>query len=152
MDFTRMLAAGAMALSLSIAALPALSAEKVAHVILDENADAAAANFTVTKVQVVVPRTLEVSEASNFLPDADIVWRGEPIGDRYKQVRELVLAAAQKGVAGLHGPQRVELVVQISRFHCLTERARAYVGGWFDWLTPHSAFNQPRFTRRCRAG
>jgi hypothetical protein len=131
MTISRFLMAGAVAFGLTLSVQPGFAGEKVKTVVVAENANAAASEFTVTKLTVIVPRTLEVSEAMDIMPDADIVWRGDPPGDRYKQVRAIVTDAMTAGIKGLNGPRRVEVTVQISRFHCLTERARAYVGGWY---------------------
>ncbi len=78
----------------------------------------------VSKVDVIVPRTLTVSEANTFAPDADIVWRGDPMGDRYKQVDAIITRAAWRGVRKLHGPKPVILRIWMKQFHALTERTR----------------------------
>jgi hypothetical protein len=85
--------------------------------------------FSVRKVTVTVPRTLVVSEANRYLPPGDIVWRGDPIGDRYVQVENIVQDAMNRGVASLDGPVRVDLDVTIRKFHGLTEKARYSFGG-----------------------
>ena len=41
-----------------------------------------AAQYDVAEVKIVVPQTLRVSEANSYRPNADIVWRGDPPGDR----------------------------------------------------------------------
>ena len=84
---------------------------------------------TVDSVQVVVPRALVVSESFGYRPRGDILWRGDPPGDRYEQVERLVQDALVVGAAPLDGPRHVALKVTIERFHALTERARATVGG-----------------------
>ena len=84
---------------------------------------------TVTRVNVTVPKELRVSEANRYLPAGDIVWREDPIGDRYEQVRVIVQNALTQGVANLQGERSVELDVVVSKFHALTEKARYTVGG-----------------------
>ncbi len=84
---------------------------------------------TVNSVIVRVPRSLKVSERNVYLPRADIVWRGDPIGDRYAQVQKIFETALTRGVADLNGPVRVDLDVQVRRFHALTEKARYTIGG-----------------------
>ncbi len=84
---------------------------------------------TVNEITVRVPRTLKVSERNVYLPRADIVWRGDPIGDRYAQVQKIFETALRRGVADLKGPIRVDLDVQVRRFHALTEKARYTIGG-----------------------
>ncbi|MHA6261633.1 DUF6778 family protein [Arenibacterium sp. CAU 1754] len=84
---------------------------------------------TVTAVNVVVPRSLVVSEANSFLPVGDIVWREDIYGDRYEQVGGIMRNAMDKGVAELDGPVEVTLDIQVVKFHALTEKARYATGG-----------------------
>ncbi|WP_417818114.1 DUF6778 family protein [Tritonibacter scottomollicae] len=86
-------------------------------------------SVSVTDVQVVVPRSLRVTEANLFLPSGDIVWREDPAGDRYQQVQTIVQSAMERGVAGMNGPVEAILQVQLVRFHALTEKARKFTGG-----------------------
>ncbi len=83
----------------------------------------------VVAVTVNVPRTLKVSEANRYYPSGDIVWREDPIGDRYEQVAAIVKGAMEQGVAGFEDGREVFLEVSVSRFHALTEKARYTVGG-----------------------
>ena len=53
-----------------------------------------APDFSVVDVRVIVPETLKVSEANTYKPRADIVWRGDPYGNRYEQVAAIMRAAA----------------------------------------------------------
>ena len=84
---------------------------------------------TVNSITVRVPRSLKVSEANRYLPRGDIVWREDPIGDRYAQVQKIFQDALAQGVAPLNGPARVDLDIQVVRFHALTEKARYTTGG-----------------------
>lgn len=84
---------------------------------------------TVDEVRVRVPRSLKVSERNSYLPRGDIVWREDPIGDRYVQVGTIVQDALTKGVAQLNGPVHVVLDVEVKRFHALTEKTRYSYGG-----------------------
>ncbi len=84
---------------------------------------------TVENVIVHVPRSLKVSERNSYYPRGDIVWRGDPIGDRYAQVQAIFESAFKRGVKSLHGPVKVDLEVTVKRFHALTEKARYTVGG-----------------------
>ncbi|MEO8530586.1 MAG: DUF6778 family protein [Deltaproteobacteria bacterium] len=131
MNFRQLMMVGALALATVTTSLSDAAAKGIRRISIAETADTTAANYEVTKLWVLVPDFLRVSEANNYLPNADIVWRGDPPGDRYKQVDDLVTNAMETGVANMHGAQKVEVVVQISRFHALTERARADVGGYF---------------------
>lgn len=90
---------------------------------------AAVMPVTVTDVMVQVPRSLQVSEANRYLPRGDIVWRGDPIGDRHAQVGAIFQTAMERGTAQFDGPVPVVLNIRVERFHALTEKARYTVGG-----------------------
>lgn len=94
-----------------------------------DSLDSYGSPVTVNSVVVRVPRSLTVSERNVYLPRADIVWRGDPIGDRHAQVQKIFETALSRGVADLKGPIRVDLDVQVRRFHALTEKARYTIGG-----------------------
>ncbi|MBN2905418.1 MAG: hypothetical protein JXJ18_01770 [Rhodobacteraceae bacterium] len=83
------------------------------------------ANWRVTGIEVIVPETLTISEKNVYRPDADIVWRGEPDGDRRAQISAIVTEAAQRGSAGLNGRKAVTLRVEMAQFHALSDIARA---------------------------
>jgi hypothetical protein len=93
---------------------------------------AAEARFTVTSVELSVPPTLRVSEANLFFPDADVVWRGEPAGNRLAQVAAILNEGVAKGVAAIKSGPNVILSLRLERFHALTEKARYAVGGVHD--------------------
>ncbi len=84
-----------------------------------------ARSWRVTDVVVNVPDTLSVSEAKVILPQADIVWREDPMGDRRAQVARLMREAARRGVSGLRGSRPVRLQIDMTRFHALTFEAEA---------------------------
>jgi len=81
-------------------------------------------NWRVAQVMVSVPETLTVSEENLYAPDADIVWRGEPEGDRRAQVKAIFEEAARRGSADLKGSRPVALSVRVTRFHALSDVAR----------------------------
>ncbi|MEP2716479.1 DUF6778 family protein [Pseudophaeobacter sp.] len=87
------------------------------------------ADLSISKVTVEVPRALKVSEANRYLPQGDIVWREDPMGDRHAQVLAIVQAALDAGVQPLTGPVEAELEVEVLRFHALTQKARYTTGG-----------------------
>lgn len=92
-------------------------------------AAAAPSQVTVNRVQVNVPRSLRASEANRYFPSGDIVWRGDPRGDRHAQVQAIFEDAMTRGVTGLSGTKAVDLDIEVMRFHALTEKARYTVGG-----------------------
>ncbi|MEQ3709201.1 MAG: DUF6778 family protein [Tateyamaria sp.] len=110
----------------------------------------------VKNITVRVPRSLTVSEGNGYLPSSDIVWRGDPIGDRYAQIGAIFNDAMKKGTAALDGATPVFLDIEVTRFHALTERARYSTGGVhninFNVTVRHAVTNaQLGETRRVRA-
>jgi hypothetical protein len=83
----------------------------------------AARGWRVADVQVTVPASLSVSEAATFAPEADIVWREDPPGDRRAQVDAIMTDAVRRGAAGLRGGTPVRLLIEVQRFHALTFEA-----------------------------
>lgn len=81
-------------------------------------------------VRVTVPRSLVVSEAKTLLPDADIVWREDPMGDRYAQVARIMDDAVTQGAQGLRGSRPVFIDVTVTRFHALTFEAEQRGQSW----------------------
>ncbi len=86
-------------------------------------------DYAVREVRVLVPEGLSVSEANSYYPIADIVWRGDPRGDRKSQVADILRTAFEAGTAGLAGDTPVVATLTLRRFHSLTERTRYTVGG-----------------------
>lgn len=90
--------------------------------------EARMARWSIRSVRVDVPATLTVSEANLFYPIADIVWRGEPPGDRRAQAAAILREAFLRAGETMTGPAAdVEIVV--TRFHGVTEKTRYTVGG-----------------------
>ncbi|MEM7732282.1 MAG: DUF6778 family protein [Pseudomonadota bacterium] len=93
----------------------------------------ALSSFDIQSVVVTVPRTLKVSEKNRFYPGGDIVWREDPFGDRYAQVESILQSGLELGAASLTaGTVPVQVHVELTRFHALTQKARATVGGVHD--------------------
>lgn len=93
---------------------------------------AAESRYSVTSIEVTVPQTLVVSEANQFYPKADVVWRGDPPGDRLAQVKSILDEGLAVGASTLIQGPSVVVSVQLERFHALTEKARYSVGGVHD--------------------
>ncbi|MGZ2257738.1 DUF6778 family protein [Roseobacter sp. A03A-229] len=85
--------------------------------------------LNVRAVNVVVPQTLQVSEANSYYPSGDIVWRGDAPGDRHAQVKAIFDEAMGRGTATMVKGAPVVLDVQVLRFHALTEKTRYTIGG-----------------------
>lgn len=90
-----------------------------------------APDFDVRQVVVTVPGSLKVSEANVFYPIADIVWRGEPRGDRYAQVTKIFEEGAARATAAMTSGRPVVVELQVVRFHILTEKAKIFTGGTY---------------------
>lgn len=88
-----------------------------------------AADLTIASYDIVVPKSLLVSEADVFLPNADIVWHGDPVGDRHAQIAAIFDTAFQRGTADLTGSHPVTVRLEVTEFHALTPKTRATVGG-----------------------
>ncbi|MDT8855602.1 DUF6778 family protein [Paracoccaceae bacterium Fryx2] len=88
-----------------------------------------ATQYQVVGIEVSVPKTLKVSEANMYYPIADIVWRGEQRGDRHAQVKAIFEESLGYGTRGMTKGPKVVVNVAVTRFHCLTEKARYTVGG-----------------------
>jgi hypothetical protein len=91
---------------------------------------AVSAGWRLSEVRVTVPRTLSVSEAKTLLPSADIVWREDPLGDRYAQVGAIVQNAVLRGAQGLQGSRPVIIDITVTRFHALTFEAELSSRDW----------------------
>ena len=89
----------------------------------------AAQSWRVQDVRVNVPESLSVSEANLYFPGTDIVWREDRFGDRRAQVASIVDLAVSQAAIGMTGNNRVYLDIELKRFHALTQKARASVGG-----------------------
>jgi hypothetical protein len=87
------------------------------------------ANWRLSSVSVTAPRSLRVSEVESFVPDADIVWREDPAGNRYEQVEKIMRDAITKGAQGLHGARPVTINVTMRRFHAMTFLAETKAPG-----------------------
>lgn len=77
-------------------------------------------DWRVTDVQVQVPDSLTVSEVNSFAPDADIVWHGDPPGDRRSQVAEILKTGIEGGSSTLRGKRPVTIVAALQNFHGVT--------------------------------
>lgn len=96
---------------------------KVAYV--DELDPAVTRTWILKDVIAIVPDDLSVSNANTFAPTADIVWHGEPFGDRRAQVAAIIDEGVTKGSAELQGPRPVTITVAVLRFHAVTPAAVA---------------------------
>lgn len=81
-------------------------------------------NWSLAAVDVIVPETLTVSDAANVIaPQADIVWHGDPDGDRRAQVAAILAEAAKRAGATLEGDTPVTMSLPLEQFHAVTPAA-----------------------------
>jgi hypothetical protein len=93
--------------------------------------DAVTVGYDIVSYSVSVPKSLLVSEADVYLPIADIVWHGDPEGDRHAQVKALFMTGFESGTTGMTAGRAVTVDVQVEKFHALTPKTRATFGGNF---------------------
>ncbi|MDG3042356.1 DUF6778 family protein [Roseicyclus marinus] len=87
-------------------------------------------DWSIVEVRIDVPRSLTVSEANSIRPFADIVWREDPMGDRYEQVEALMTEALAPVLRPRDAASTPVIVsLEVMQFHALTERARYTTGG-----------------------
>lgn len=86
-------------------------------------------DINVNSFRMVVPESLSVSESNGYYPIADIVWRGDPLGNRQQQISDIFTTAFEGGAAQLSGARPVDVQVVLARFHSVTDRTRWTVGG-----------------------
>ncbi len=89
-----------------------------------------AKSWRLAEVRVSVPKSLTVSESKTLLPNADIVWREDPLGDRHAQVGKIIQNAVLRGAQGLRGSRPVIISVTVTRFHALTYEAELSSSDW----------------------
>ncbi len=120
----------ALAIAAGLSACGAAPGETVTRAAFDTAPHSAATlALNIASINVTVPRTLDVSEKNRFYPGGDIVWRGDPMGDRYAQVEAIFRDAMAQGTQGMSSGAPAVLDIEVSRFHALTEKARYFTGG-----------------------
>lgn len=86
-------------------------------------------SLNVAEINVVVPYSLNISEGNGYYPYTDIVWRGDPEGDRRVQIKDIFETAFRRGTRSMKGETPIILDVELKRFHSVTDRTRLSVGG-----------------------
>lgn len=133
---TRLIAAALLALGLSACATPETATRNAPLDVagLAPGAVQAQQAYNVVRFDVEVPGDLRASEANMYYPIADIVWRGDALGDRHAQVAALFQEAAARASDSFDGPNDVIVQIQLSRFHGVTEKTRLSVGGTYNMV------------------
>lgn len=91
-------------------------------------------DYSIARVQFHAPQTMKVSEGNGYYPFADVVWRGDPVGDRIVQIGAIFETAVMRGTADLNGATPVIVDIALKRFHGVTERTRFSVGGVYNMV------------------
>ena len=91
-------------------------------------------DYRVARMQFHAPQDLKVSEGSGYYPFADVVWRGDPVGDRIAQIGALFETAMDRNAGTLDGQTPVVVDIALKRFHGVTERTRFSVGGVYNMV------------------
>ncbi|MFQ1700714.1 DUF6778 family protein [Loktanella agnita] len=89
-------------------------------------------SYDLRSFSFTVPDDLSVSEIDGYYPIANIVWRGDPRGDRKAQITEMFETAAARNQSVIDGQVPVAVHVQLSRFHGVTDKTRYSVGGVYN--------------------
>jgi hypothetical protein len=92
--------------------------------------EAPAQTYHAVSYAVRVPYELRVSEANGYFPGVDIVWRGDPMGDRHQQVGAMFQEALKRQTDLPKGSQPAHVEITVRRFHGVTERTYYTIGGW----------------------
>lgn len=117
-------------LGLTVALLSACIPGNRFETAYDPVAASVSQGWRLSEVRVHVPKTLVVSEAKSLLPNADIVWREDPLGDRYAQVDTILTDAIRQGAQSLRGSRPILIDVTVTRFHALTFEAELRGQDW----------------------
>ncbi|MCW1952495.1 MAG: hypothetical protein KIH44_014145 [Octadecabacter sp.] len=86
-------------------------------------------DYSLHSVRFAAPADMRVSEANSYYPIADVVWRGDPLGNRLGQISAIFQTSIQAAGDTLTGAKPVIVDVELVRFHSLTERTRYSIGG-----------------------
>lgn len=93
------------------------------------NSGKLASLFSVNDIRITVPESLTIDESNKIYPISDIVWRGDPYGNRYEQIEAIFEEGMTRGAKSIHGDRNVNVDIVVMRFHAMTERARFSIGG-----------------------
>lgn len=88
--------------------------------------------YDVQDMNFIASSDMRVSESNGYYPLTDIVWRGDPIGDRRSQIGSMFQIALERNELKMDGPVPVVIDVQLVRFHGVTERTRFSFGGVYN--------------------
>ena len=90
----------------------------------DVVAPGSARAWNLRETVIAFPTDIRVSEENSLAPEADILWRGDPPGDRRQQVMKIFQNAVTRAARPMQGSRPVKISIQVLRFHGVTERTR----------------------------
>jgi hypothetical protein len=134
MSYLKLSAAIILALSVSACSRfdPASRAAKIDADNFAQSVQTLERNYAVAEINYMVPENLSVSEGNGFYPTTDVVWRGDPIGNRPAQIGAMFQEAITRNAPVLQGDLPVIVDLTLIRFHGVTERTRFSIGGVYD--------------------
>lgn len=91
-----------------------------------------ARSYAVQDMTFAASNQLRVSESNSYYPNADVVWRGDPIGNRIAQIAAIFKEATDRNAVKLDGTVPFVVDYELVRFHGVTERTRFSVGGVYN--------------------
>jgi len=86
-------------------------------------------SYAFTELRFAAPADINISESDEFYPNADVVWRGDPPGDRIAQIGAMFQTAFDRNKPIFTGDQPIVVDIMLIRFHGVTDRTRATIGG-----------------------
>ncbi|MFT5067930.1 MAG: hypothetical protein ACJAWC_000015 [Yoonia sp.] len=100
-----------------------------------------ARSYVIEDMTFAAPAELRVSESNSYYPNADVVWRGDPLGDRVEQIASMFQTATVRNQDRFVGNIPVVVDFQLVRFHGVTERTRFSIGGVYNIVFTMSVRN-----------
>ncbi|MCO4849032.1 MAG: hypothetical protein KC448_13805 [Yoonia sp.] len=100
-----------------------------------------ARSYAIEDMTFAASSELRVSESNSYYPSADVVWRGDPIGDRIEQIGTIFQTATVRNKDRLVGDIPVVVDFELVRFHGVTERTRFSIGGVYNIVFTMSVRN-----------
>jgi len=100
-----------------------------------------ARSYVIEDMTFAASSDLSVSESNSYYPNADVVWRGDPIGDRIQQIGTIFETATVRNQDRLEGNIPVVVDFELVRFHGVTERTRFSIGGVYNIVFTMSVRN-----------
>ncbi|MGJ8624185.1 MAG: DUF6778 family protein [Yoonia sp.] len=89
-------------------------------------------SYDIRNLSFAAAPDIRVSEAEGYYPQADVVWRGDPLGPRIPQIESMFQEAFNRNKPKLAGDRPVNVRITLVRFHGVTDLTRLTVGGNYN--------------------